>query len=299
MKKTASTNETWQAAVAAYLATLTPSTADQYRVALDDFAEWYSHTYGETPDPERLTDEEAREWRGYLSGVKNYAASTVNVRLSAIRGLARYHGEPVEVQGVRKVQAPVDPLTGRELGRLAAVVRGHRWGPQWLALRNSAMVALMARAGLRVSEVVALDLGDVEINARSGRATIRQGKGLKEREVPLALQVRKRLREYLDERPAWVGESDKQPALFVSKTGNRLNERDVQRMVTSAAARAGIDAEKTVTAHVLRHTFATRFLRKGGDLATLRDILGHTNLATTSRYLHADAARMQEMVEAL
>jgi integrase/recombinase XerD len=71
----------------------------------------------------------------------------------------------------------------------------------------------------------------------------------------------------------------------------------VQRLVKSAAQRAGI--KQDVTPHVLRHTFATRFLRKGGDLATLRDVMGHANLATTSRYLHADATRMQEMVEDL
>jgi len=279
---------TWTESVEAYLHTLNPSTAGRYRAALDDFAAWYRGTYGEEPDPALLTDEEAREWRAYLSTVRNLKAASVNLRLSALKGLARSCGRRLEVKGVRQVQPPVEPLTGRELGRLLAAIEGDRW----LDKRNTAIIALMARAGLRVGEVVALDVEDVELNARSGWVLIRRGKGLKERRVPLSLETRKALRAYLEVRPAWAS-----PALFVTKTGQRMATRDVQRMVTDAARRAGL--ARQVTPHTLRHTFATRFLRRGGDLATLRSLLGHASIATTSRYLHPDAARVQEMVEEL
>ena len=121
---------------------------------------------------------------------------------------------------------------------------------------------------------------------------IRLGKGLKKRRVPLSLQTRKDLSVYLEVRPRSVTE-----ALFLSKTGRRMGSRDVERMVKTAGQQVGIN--KRVTPHVCRHTFATRFLRKGGDLATLQAILGHRSLETTSRYLHPDAARVQEMVEGL
>ena len=284
---------TWTQAVENYLRTLTASTADQYRRGLEDFAEWYHGTYAEEPQPALLTDEEVREWRGFLSGVRKLAASTVNVRLSAVKGLARSVGRELSVRGVRQVEQPIAPLNGRDLGRLIAAIETHSWGPEWLQKRNRALVSVMARAGLRVKEVVSLDLGDIEINERSGWVKIRQGKGLKERRVPLPLQTRRALSAYLESRPKWA----KRPALFLTKTGNRLSTRAVQRLVKTAAQRAGID--KDVTPHVLRHTYATRFLRKTGDLATLQDILGHTNIATTSRYLHPDAAQMQEMVENL
>jgi site-specific recombinase XerD len=283
---------TWNEAIKAYLNTQRGITADRYRHALEDFGAWYRGTYGEEPEPRLLTDEEAREWRAHLAGVKKYAASTVNVRLSALKGLVRHAGGRLEVKGIRKVQQPIEPLSGRDLGRLVRAVEQHEWGPEWMPVRNAALVALMARAGLRVGEVVGLDLEDITLNERSGWVTIRQGKGLKERRVPLSLQTRKALAAYLQVRPEAATS-----ALFLTKSWLRLGKRPVQRLIKSAAQRAGI--KQDVTPHILRHTFATRFLRKGGDLATLRDILGHANLATTSRYLHADATRMQEMVEGL
>ena len=283
---------TWNEAVQVYLSTQRGITADRYRHALEDFAAWYRGTYGEEPEPKLLTDEEAREWRAHLTGVKKYAAATVNLRLSALKGLVRHAGGRLEIKGMRKVQQPVEPLSGRELGRLVRAVEQHEWGAEWMPARNAALVALMARAGLRIGEVVGLDLEDVALNERSGWVTVRQGKGLKERRVPLSLQARKTLAGYLEVRPEAAT-----PALFLTKSWRRLGKRPVQRLVKSVAQRAGL--QQDVTPHVLRHSFATRFLRKGGDLATLRDILGHANLATTSRYLHADATRMQEMVEEL
>jgi site-specific recombinase XerD len=159
-------------------------------------------------------------------------------------------------------------------------------------LRNLALVGVLARAGLRLSEALALNTDDVELRPRSGWALIRQGKGAKERQVPLNTELRWAVTEYLDARPEGMAS---ELALFVTRSGKRLGPRAVQRMVAGAARRAGI--ERQVTPHMLRHTFATRFLQKGGDLATLRAILGHASIATTSRYLHPNAAQMQVMVE--
>jgi len=144
--------------------------------------------------------------------------------------------------------------------------------------------------GLRVSEVCALAVGDVMLNGRSGSALVRKGKGVKERQVALSKQARKALQVYLEVRPDWPTEQ-----LFFSRTGKPLDTRAVQRLVEKLARLAGIAHQ--VTPHTLRHTFATRFLRKGGDLATLQALLGHANLVTTARYLHPDAAQVQAMVE--
>jgi integrase/recombinase XerC len=281
----------WTDRVEAYLRGLSDGTAEQYRSALGDFCRWYRGRYGEDPDPALLTDEEVREYRNHLSDERRLAASTVNVRLAAIRGLARSCGRGLEVRSVGRVEQPVAPLTGRELGRLLVAVDG----AGWMARRNVALVSMLARAGLRVSEAVSLNVEDVEINERSGWVLVRRGKGRKERKVPLSLEARRALKEYLQVRPR---PKEGAGGLFLSKSRQRMRPKSVQRMVRDAAGRAGIKG-KRVTPHVLRHTFATRFLRKGGDLATLRDLMGHRTLEATARYLHPDAARVQEMVERL
>lgn len=120
-----------------------------------------------------------------------------------------------------------------------------------------------------------------------------QGKGLKERTVPLNRLARAALGDYLAERPSF-----NTPSLFFSQAGKPLSSHDIQRLVSNASTKAGITT--TVTPHILRHTFATRALRQGkADLATLSLILGHENLTTTARYLHPDANLMAEMVEEL
>jgi site-specific recombinase XerD len=278
----------WQTTIPEFLKTYAASTQRQYQLALDDFASWYRLTYGEEPVPDLLTAEELREWRSHLSGVRDMQAATVNQRLSAVKSLAAHCGRDITVRGVRRVKEPIEPLNGRELGRLFAAAEGERW----LDYRNVAMLSLMARAGLRVSEVVGLGINDVEINPRSGRALIRHGKGNKERAVRLSLQTRKDLTAYLEVRPHFATDG-----LFVSRSGKALHTRDVQRMVDKVAQLALL--KRKITPHMLRHTYATRFLRRGGDLATLQHLMGHANLSTTARYLHPDKQQVQAMVEDL
>ncbi|MCX6031047.1 MAG: tyrosine-type recombinase/integrase [Chloroflexi bacterium] len=115
-----------------------------------------------------------------------------------------------------------------------------------------ALINVMARAGLRVSEALALKVGDVELGPRSGKLLVREGKGLKSRTLALSSETREALKAYLQVRPEVNGD-----LLFLSRTYRALDPRDVQRMVSEAARRTGI--KFTVTPHTLRHSFATRF----------------------------------------
>ena len=279
----------WAEAVEAFLSGLhSPRTQDRYRAALAEFASWYRQTFYDDPDPALLTDLEVRDYVAHLRSVRRLSPSSIHLRLSAIRGLLKSLGRTLRVKGPRMQRAPVRALSARELGRLFAAAEGEGW----IDKRNIALLALMAKAGLRVGEVVALEAEDIRLSERSGWAIIRSGKGNKRREVPLNAEVRAALRAYLEARPPFPAER-----LFVSRTGAPLSARDVQRLVAALAQKARIEGK--VTPHTLRHTFATRAVEKGVDLAALSALLGHESLATTSRYLHPSRERLAEAVERL
>jgi integrase/recombinase XerC len=249
---------------------------------LDEFAAWYRQANGTEPDWNLLTAVEVKDYLAYLQTVRRLSPASVNLRLAAIRSLLRHLGRSLKVRGPKQVTPPVKALTPRELGRLFAAAEGNK--------RDTAILNLLARAGLRVGEVVNLHLEDVELNGRSGWLTVKGGKGNKSRRVPLNGEVRQALKAWLEER-----ERSEVQNLFLSRTGKRLAERDVQRMLAEYARIAGVDA----TPHTLRHTFATRAIEKGVDIATLQALLGHSRLETTGRYLHPSAEQMQDAVEDL
>ncbi len=259
-----------------------PLTAERYRAALNEFAAWYRQTIGQPLDWGLLTAVEVKDYLAYLQTVRRLSPSSINLRLAAIRSLLRHLGRSLKVRGPKQVTPPVKALSARELGRLLAAAESSK--------RDTAILNLLARAGLRVGEVVHLRLEDVELNGRSGWVVVRGGKGNKTRQVPLNSDARQALKAWLSERPQSAGAE-----VFLSHTGHSLSERDVQRMVAEYARVAGVDA----TPHTLRHTFATRAVEKGADVATLATILGHARLETTGRYLHPTAERMQEAVEGI
>jgi len=162
-----------------------------------------------------------------------------------------------------------------------------------VALRDRALVELLYGAGLRVGEVVALDVRDLDLLAREVRV---MGKGRKERSVPLPEAAREALAAWLDarRRPGYQAEP-----LFVSlaggSAGRRLGERAVRRVLGRRAARAGI-ADR-VHPHRLRHSYATHLLDMGADLREIQELLGHASLSTTQRYLAVSAERLFEVYD--
>ena len=154
-------------------------------------------------------------------------------------------------------------------------------------LRDRAALELLYGAGLRVSELVGLDLEDLRHDC------VRvQGKGNKERVVPLVRTVRAAIDAYLQRR----GElRPKDSALFLNRRGGRLTARSVARQLETAALTAG--ARRHVHPHALRHSFATHLLDMGADLRGIQELLGHASLSTTQRYTHVSAERMLQIYE--
>lgn len=146
-----------------------------------------------------------------------------------------------------------------------------------VSLRNKAILTLLYSSGLRISELVSLDIDDVDLEDRTIRV---RGKGEKDRIVLFNEEAKALLEKYLDKR------LDGGNALFVNRFGDHITPRYVQMMIKKYAELAGI--KKKVTPHILRHSFATHLLKNGVDIRAIQQLLGHANLNTTQIYTSVD-----------
>jgi len=157
--------------------------------------------------------------------------------------------------------------------------------------RDLALVELLYGAGLRVGELVALNIEDLSLTQRLVRVS---GKGRKERIVPFGRRAENAVREYLPHRSAWRGQhrGGDEP-LFVNQRGGRLSDRSVRRVLDEAVRRTA-DLHR-LHPHALRHAFATHLLEAGMDLRAIQELLGHSSLATTQIYAGVDLAHLMSV----
>jgi integrase/recombinase XerD len=177
-------------------------------------------------------------------------------------------------------------LTRGEVERLLTQPRG----TDAHALRDRALLELMYACGLRASEAIGLELGDVDVDERVLRA---RGKGSKERLVPIGQAAARAVRQYLDRgRPALVRCSS-ETALFLNFRGGRLTRQGLYKIVRRHALGAGL-ADR-MSPHTLRHTFATHLLAGGCDLRSVQEMLGHADVSTTQLYTHLSSERLKDV----
>lgn len=178
-----------------------------------------------------------------------------------------------------------------------------------LVLRDAALLEVLYSSGLRVSELVSLDLTSIDAVERTVRVL---GKGAKERVVPLGVPALRAVQVWIAEgrpvlagtapggsaatgHPSLEGQADAERALFLGARGRRLGDRAVREVVATASTGAGIPGH--VTPHTLRHSAATHLVEGGADLRSVQDYLGHSSLATTQIYTHVSAGRLRETLE--
>ena len=231
-----------------------------------------------------LKSREGRDWavrdyRRHLQAVKKARPATVNSALAAIddfyrrRGLGPANARRVDIPG----SAP-KALSLKDQTRFLRCVE------RCASPRDRALALVPFYAGARIAEVVGLDLDDVPLSARKGALRI-YGKGERAREVPVHPVLRKALSDWLAERQDWAGAKDS-PALFLNQQGGRLSARGAHDVITAMASDAGLEG---LTAHVLRHSFATTLVRGGTDLVIVAELLGHARLETVRVYTRPTA----------
>lgn len=254
--------------------------------------------------PARVTDLDVREVRAHLAELHGkLAASSIGRKLSALRTF----GEFCRREGLLDENAVAlirRPKVGRKLpvalpvedvGQL--IDAPQREGA--IGLRDRALLEVLYGAGLRVSEVVALDVEDLrrEGAGEHERLTVRvrAGKGGKQRVVPLGRKAAAALNEWLAVRDELAKPKSPADALFLGHRGGRLSTRVARELVYRRCESTG--ARAVVGPHGLRHSFATHLLQSGCDLRTIQALLGHASLSTTQRYTHLDMGRLIDLYE--
>jgi integrase/recombinase XerC len=163
----------------------------------------------------------------------------------------------------------------------------------WKEKRDKAILETLYSSGLRVSELVGLNHDDVDIF--SGLVRVR-GKGKKERIVPLGNVALQAVQNYLQMHPPKEDHAGVKKPLFVNRSGGRLTDRSIRRMILKYVRRIALNKE--VSPHMLRHSFATHMLDRGADLRSVQELLGHENLSTTQIYTHVTTKRLKEAYDA-
>jgi integrase/recombinase XerD len=221
------------------------------------------------------------------------AAATLQRKAACLRSFYRHlrreglieHDPTADLRGPPKLQRLPKVLSREDVAKLLEQPKG----TEPLALRDRGLLEVMYACGLRVSEAIGLELGDVDLDEGMLRA---RGKGSKERIVPVGRRAVEALELYsLRGRPPLVGVGV-EVHLFVNHRGRGLTRQGLYKIIQSHARTAGLS--ERMTPHTLRHTFATHLLSGGCDLRSLQEMLGHADLATTQIYTHLSAERLKQ-----
>jgi len=302
----------------AYLAlnrNASPHTVRGYEADLRQFLAFVSHDRGTPAASLRPGDLDVDAVRGYLAMLHREGRSRASAarKLAALRAFGRYlrrealtDAEPAALVATpRRVQTIPAHLTEDEMGRLLETPDTS----DSLGRRDRAILELFYASGLRLSELVGLDLEDVNLSGRLVRVL---GKGSKERIVPFNAATAAALRRYLPDRgalrergidrtgakgrasvPTRARARRPPDPLFVNYRGERLSARSVHRLVRRYVA--ACSTRFGISPHALRHSFATHLLARGADLRAIQELLGHVRLSTTQRYTHVNVAQLAEV----
>lgn len=267
---------------------LSERTVESYSRDLKQFAEYLAERGHVLPDAT------AEEVRGYLAGGQ-WRPSTRARKAAAIRSFFKRRvitgqadTDPTRTLASPRLESTLPrTLTVEEVERLLSKPKATPGG-----LRDRAILETLYGAGLRASEALALRLQDVDLEVGFVRTV---GKGDKERIVPLGRMALSAIRAYNERGRPFLGGAGtlKSPELFLNSRGRRLSRQGLHAIIKRYARQA--DLPDDVSAHTLRHSFATHLLEGGADLRAVQEMLGHADLSTTQIYTHVTSAHLQRI----
>lgn len=228
---------------------------------------------------------------------RKYAPTTIARKVAAVKSFYNF----LVAEGVLRENPTKDlpsPKVGRPLPRPISIAQARQLIEQPSkqstieAKRDRAMLELLYASGMRVSELVALNLSDVDIEGGYVRCF---GKGRKERLIPIYRQAALVLKEYITEARPHLTRGSEEKALFLNRRGERLTRQGLWQILKGYAKEVGLEAQ--VTPHTLRHSFATHMLSGGADLRSVQELLGHANISTTQVYTHLTTDHIRRTYE--
>jgi len=273
-----------------------PLTIKSYLDDLSHLQEFLLERTGRVPEPAAVDVGILRQYVAWLHEC-GYARTTTARRLACLRSFFRYccRESLCESNPAKPLRTPRTGrklphfLTTEQIGQLLTAPPANTPA----GLRDRAILETMYSAGLRVSELVALNVGDWDRSAGILRVL---GKGKRERISPVGSYATKALDQWLEVRQPDPQANEKQrAALFLNRFGRRLTTRSIGRMLETHIATAGLASQ--TSPHTLRHTFATHLLDGGADLRSVQELLGHKSLTTTQIYTHVSTRRLRETYE--
>lgn len=273
-----------------------PLTIKSYREDLTSLSDYLAQAYGRAPAPSEITP---LDLRGYVSALHEagYAKTSIARRLASLRTFYKFaqreglaDSNPAKpLRNPRRDHKLPHFLSTEDLGKLLQAPPA----TTPMGLRDRAILETMYSAGLRVSETVGINDGDIDL--AEGLVRIR-GKGRRERLAPIGSFASKALTRWLKVRKLSPREAKGPLApVFTNKFGRRLTTRSVARMLLKHLKLSGLDLR--TTPHTLRHSFATHLLDRGADIRSVQELLGHKSLVTTQIYTHVSTAGLRAAYE--
>ncbi|KTD32252.1 site specific recombinase [Legionella nautarum] len=278
---------------------LSESSITSYLQGLNVFTTWALDFYQQEVSLLEITSNDLRAYREYVSKIIRRKPATINHHIQVLKRFYAWAmqtdlipDDPAATLHFVKRAAMTQP-NALNKDEIHALLRAAGLSTQGLAVRNYAIVQLFLQSGLRVGELNHLLVKDVVIRERSGFVNVVDGKGRKHREIPLNSIARRALTNYLETRKSLEPDD----ALFTTKRGEPGTIRALQALISSLSKRANI-TRINVTAHTLRHTFATQFLQANpGCLVELAMLMGHESVDTTAIYTKASKEKLAEHME--
>ncbi|MDY6820192.1 MAG: site-specific tyrosine recombinase/integron integrase [Deferribacterota bacterium] len=237
--------------------------------------------------------------RGFVASLydKNYSKSTIERHISSLKSFFKYlvknnyikENPARQLRYPRKEQKLFNVFNIDDIFLLLSKPNKNSAS----GIRDALILELLYAAGLRVSELCSLNLSDIDFQGKRLRVL---GKGKKERIIPLSDYHLDLIKEYLEKRKdICKGKTIKEPCLLINRFGGRLTDRSVRRILERYLKLSGLPI--VFSPHSLRHTFATHLLENGADLRTIQELLGHSSLSTTEKYIHLNLSKLLEVYD--